>query len=135
MYFVSGIPIVSINVAIGHKREGMQSLASSLKQLLGRLGIAIYNLRGKYVQDGLLTAHSGSFREDRRFTDAYARGVQASNGIDPGFEWRVHTALWAAQTGLRVDGDFVECGVNAGFISSAIMQWLDWNRVGRRFYP
>lgn len=43
-------------------------------------------------------------------------------------------ALWAAATSLRVRGDFVECGVNAGFVSSAIMQRLDWNGVGRRFY-
>ncbi len=31
-------------------------------------------------------------------------------------------------------GDFVECGVNAGFISSAIMQYLDWESIGRNFY-
>ncbi len=115
-------------------KRGMQLLVRSIKQMFGRFGIAIYNLRGRYAQDGLLTAHSCSFREDRSFREAYARGVQASKGIDPGFEWRVHTALWAAQTSLRVDGDFVECGVNAGFISSAIMQGLAWNRVGRRFY-
>jgi hypothetical protein len=33
-----------------------------------------------------------------------------------------------------VTGDFVECGVNAGFISSALMQGLDWNSTGRRFF-
>jgi hypothetical protein len=54
--------------------------------------------------------------------------------VDPQFEWRVHVALWAAAASLRVPGDFVECGVNAGFISSAIMQRLQWNSVGRRFY-
>src|SRR3712207_9415580 len=43
-------------------------------------------------------------------------------------------SLWAGERSLQVDGDFVECGVNAGFISSAMMRWLDWNRVGRRFY-
>ena len=48
--------------------------------------------------------------------------------------WRVHVALWAATTSLHVPGDFVECGVNAGFISSAIMQGLGWNAVDRRFY-
>ena len=106
----------------------------ALRQMLGRAGIGIYRLHEKYAEDGLLTVHSGSFREDSRFRDAYRRGIQASGGIDPHFEWRVHTALWAGETSLRVDGDFVECGVNAGFISSAMMRWLDWNRVGRRFY-
>jgi len=46
----------------------------------------------------------------------------------------VHVALWAAAAGLRVPGDFVECGVNAGVISSAIMHHLRWNTVSRRFY-
>lgn len=106
----------------------------ALKQMLTSVGVGIYRLQGKYAEDGVLTVHSGSFREDSRFRDAYERGIRASGGIDPHFEWRVHTALWAAETSLRIPGDFVECGVNAGFISSAIMRWLDWNRVGRKFY-
>jgi hypothetical protein len=46
----------------------------------------------------------------------------------------VHVALWAAAASLRVPGDFVECGVNAGFMSSAIMHRLQWNSAGRRFH-
>jgi hypothetical protein len=60
--------------------------------------------------------------------------VKASNGFDPQFEWRVHVALWAAHTALGAEGDFVECGVNAGFMSSAIMQSLDWNSTRRKFF-
>ena len=29
---------------------------------------------------------------------------------------------------------FVECGVNRGFLASAIMQYLDWNTLGKRFF-
>jgi hypothetical protein len=50
------------------------------------------------------------------------------------FEWRLHVALWVASSALGVPGDFVECGVNTGFISSAIMSALDWADVARRFY-
>jgi hypothetical protein len=96
--------------------------------------LGVYRLRDRYVQDGLCTVHPAQFQRDPAFRAAYNRGVQASRGMDPQFEWRVHTALWAAQTALRVPGDFVECGVNAGFISSAIMQRLNWNAVARRFY-
>ncbi len=60
--------------------------------------------------------------------------MRASFGVDPHIEWRLHVALWAALTASRVPGDFVECGVNAGFVSSAIMQRLDWQKVGKRFY-
>ncbi len=105
-----------------------------IKTLAARLGVGIFKIRGRYAQDGLFTVHSDLFRSDPAFRAAYERGIQASHGVDPAFEWRVHIALWAARTALRVDGDFVECGVNAGFISSAILEKLRWNTVGRRFY-
>ena len=35
---------------------------------------------------------------------------------------------------LSVWPDVAECGVNAGFISSAIMQRLDWRNIQKRFY-
>lgn len=84
--------------------------------------------------DGLETCHNRDFANELDFMRAYARGLQAADGIDPGHHWRVAIALWAARLAARVEGDFVECGVNAGFISSAIMGSLDWNRSGRRFF-
>jgi len=105
-----------------------------IKALSAKAGVGIFNVRDRYSQDGLFTVHSDHFRDDPAFRSAYARAVQANSGADPGFEWRVHVALWAAQTALRVEGDFVECGVNAGFISSAIMERLQWNTLDRRFY-
>jgi hypothetical protein len=46
----------------------------------------------------------------------------------------VHVALWAAATAVRVPGDFVECGVNAGLWGSAIMRRLEWKNIPKRFY-
>src|SRR5947207_11783221 len=105
-----------------------------LKTLLEKYGYAMVPARDHYFQDGLFSLHNDAFRRDQKFRTAYARGVAASDGVDPRFEWRVHTAIWAAQTALRVPGDFVECGVNAGFISSAIMQYLDWPQNDKRFF-
>jgi hypothetical protein len=34
----------------------------------------------------------------------------------------------------RIPGDFVECGVNAGFLSSAILNYLDWKHLDKSFY-
>ncbi len=100
------------------------------------MGYAVFHPRSRehYARDGLFTVHNQSFRSDPVFAQAYARGVQAGDGVDPQMEWRVHVALWAAGNALRVAGDFVECGVNAGFVSSAIMHRLDWERVAKRFY-
>ena len=107
-----------------------------IRSLLELRGYVVFNTRSRayYAQDSLFTTNSDHFRGQWAFQEAYARGVKASGGIDPRIEWRVHVALWAALTAVRVPGDFLECGVNAGFVSSAIMQRLDWRRVGKRFY-
>lgn len=111
-----------------------RTLKGFIKALFARAGLGVFNVRGRYDQDGLFTLHSDHFRRDPAFLAAYRRGVRASGGVEPAIEWRVHVALWAAKTALRAEGDFVECGVNAGFVSSAIMQKLQWNSLGRRFY-
>lgn len=88
---------------------------------------------GIYDQDGLRSVHNHEFLDDPRFQRAYARGVQAV-GYDYQWHWRVHVGLWAAAVAAKLPGDFAEFGVNRGFLSSAIMQLLDWNSTGRRFY-
>jgi hypothetical protein len=109
-------------------------LRAVIKRTLRRFGYELVNTRARYFEDGIYSIHSNTFRRSPRFRAAYARGVQASAGLDPRFEWRVHVALWAASNAARLSGDFVECGVNAGFISSAMMQYLDWDRLGKCFY-
>jgi hypothetical protein len=88
-----------------------------------------------YAQDGLVSVHSHAFMDDPQFQRAYARGVAAIGGVDSyHWHWRVHIGLWAARLGVELEGDFVECGVNRGFLSSAIMDYLDWNSQQRDFW-
>lgn len=87
----------------------------------------------RYDQDGLFTVHNHEFMNDFDFRRSYARGVKAA-GTDYNWHWRVHVGLWAAQSAEKLDGDFVECGVNRGFMSSAIMELLRWDDLGRTFY-
>jgi hypothetical protein len=86
-----------------------------------------------FESDGLRTIHNHEFLDDDVFKQAYARGVQAA-GQDYRWYWRVHIGLWAARHAAHLPGDFVECGVNRGFLSSSIMQMLDWDSTGRTFY-
>jgi hypothetical protein len=86
-----------------------------------------------YTQDGLWTAHNHEFMQDPVFASAYRRAVRAA-GYDYGTHWRVHVALWAAMQAAGVPGDFVECGVGRGFVSSAILEFLPWKSMERRFY-
>lgn len=106
----------------------LKALFRPLLPLLHRLGG-----RFAYVQDGLVTVHNHEFLEDPAFRAAYERGLKAS-GKDYYWHWRVYVGLWAARNCRKLGGDFVECGVNYGFMSSAIMHDLDWDKTGKTFF-
>jgi hypothetical protein len=90
-------------------------------------------MSGVYDQDGIKTVHNHDFLYDAVFRRAYDRGL-AAVGSDYHWEWRVHVGLWVGFCASKLEGDFVECGVNRGFLSSAIMEDLDWNKLEKTFY-
>ncbi len=110
-------------------------IKSYIKKLMRKRGLGLFRLPAGadiYESDGLASMHDHSFLYDPRFRAAYQRGVAAGGNI--AWHWRVHIGLWAAKTAARFEGDFVECGVNRGFLSSAIMNYLDWDSLGKTFY-
>lgn len=94
--------------------------------------------RCAYQGSGLrVYGKSTDFLDDPRFRRAHGRGWAARGrkgaGIDDN-RWIVHVALWAASQAARLDGDFVECGVDTGMMSIAICEWLDFNTQDRDFW-
>lgn len=101
----------------------------------GEYALARKLLPDVYSNDGLVCFHNHSFMDDPKFQRAYRRGAQALGDMDwYQWHWRVHVGLWAAANASKVDGDFVECGVSHGFLSSAVMEYLDWDRLNKTFY-
>jgi hypothetical protein len=88
-----------------------------------------------YSNDALISFNSHAFLDDPDFQRAYQRGARALGDEDwYQWQWRVHVGLWAAASASHLDGDFVECGVSYGFLSSAVMEYLDWDRLNKTFY-
>ena len=113
------------------------SVLLAARRAFGQMAYAIVRRAAPaaYAQDGLVSVHSHAFMSDPAFQRAYARGIAAIGGVDTyQWHWRVHVGLWAARLGSELEGDFVECGVNRGFLSSAIMEYLDWNSRQRDFW-
>lgn len=115
------------------------SIQSALKKMIEVTGYTIKKLPPRevsteraYEQDGLMSIHNHDFVTDPSFLRAYARGCRADR--DYLWHWRVHIGLWAASSASLLNGDFVECGVNKGFLSSAIMEYLNWDSLNRTFY-
>src|SRR5262245_38282234 len=140
----TGDGLSELGEKLDHLVHAMQKSGQLSELTPGQVEAILYALRtaghevpaidaASYNEDFLMTTHNADFLRDPRFVDAYDRGIKAV-GKDYRFRWRVHVGLWAAASAIRLPGDFVECGVNRGFLSSAIMRYLDWNRRDRRFY-
>lgn len=118
----------------------IRNLKNFIVGFLHRKGYAVLNTKTlsppykTYNQDGLFSVHNCEFLVDPTFIAAYERGMKAAHGKDFCWHWRVHVGLWVAHNSAKLDGDFVECGVGNGFLSSAIMKYLDWDSTGKQFY-
>ncbi|HEY9792392.1 MAG TPA: TylF/MycF/NovP-related O-methyltransferase [Candidatus Obscuribacterales bacterium] len=81
---------------------------------------------------------SAGFLQDERFREAYdsIRGSHIYDQYDSPhtIAWRLHTLVWAAQNALKLDGDFVECGVFKGDMSWVVTQLINFAELERTFY-
>jgi len=115
-------------------------MKSLLKSLLESTGYRISKIPEKeahvpYDRDGLRSIHNHEFMDDPAFRAAYDRATLTLDpGENYGIQWRVHVALWAANYAAQLPGDFIECGVNKGFVSSAILHNLNWNDLDKTFF-
>lgn len=92
-----------------------------------------------YNQDGLATSNNCSFLTDPLFSESFEFACQAIKKKEgetrPPIEYRVNVATWAALHALNLqEGDFVECGVLLGFISLAVMNYIDFQNLDKKFY-
>jgi len=113
-------------------------LNTLIKRIIELSGYTVHKINPEvygevYSQDGLQSIHNHEFMLDPNFCKAYGRGVLAC-GQDYRWHWRVHVGLWVAYSASKLKGDFVECGVNRGFLSSAIMEYLNWDSLNKTFY-
>jgi hypothetical protein len=95
--------------------------------------------RAVFWGDRMLTLDkTAGFRDDPAVAEAVA-GIRGAvrydqyDGADT-ISWRLNTLLWAARRGLRLEGDFVECGVFKGDMSRVLVRALQFGDVAKRFY-
>jgi O-methyltransferase len=91
-----------------------------------------------YCHDGQVAyGKNMEFLHEEAFVRAYNEGLKAVRSVKQPpvhIEWRVHIGCWAAQHAVRLPGDFVECGVCMGFLSSCVCSYIDFNSTNKFFY-
>lgn len=86
-----------------------------------------------YAEDGLITIHNSDFKHDPKFKRAYDQALKLSPDIN--IRWRAHVTQWAGHHAASLNGDFVECGVNRGFLSRSVMSYVDFDKLApKRFF-
>lgn len=86
-----------------------------------------------FAGDMLITFdRSMGFFEDARFTEAFDSNVRTPT--EKTLIWRLHVLCWSALNSLRVEGDFVECGVFQGFCSAVATRYLDFGSRDKQWY-
>jgi O-methyltransferase len=115
-------------------RNQVDAIVHALR-VAGHLGHLRDVSSASYDDGYLVCCHNADFLKDPVFDEAYRLG-EATNSFQ-GFDvrWRIHVLCWAATHGRRLEGDFVECGVNRGGFSRAVMHYIAFHALpARNFY-
>ena len=105
-------------------------------------GFVLFKGPFSYNKDLLTTRVNCDFCNDPHFRESYKLGAKTLSIFDTKKaslflygEWRVYICCWAAERAKELEGDFVECGVNSGFLSRAAMNYIDFKSMNdRKFY-
>lgn len=87
-----------------------------------------------YQTDSLITSNNCDFIEEPRFAKAYAAAVATKPWDGFTLQWRVYIACWFANHVKHLDGDFVECGVNTGAYARAVIEYVNFPELNKKFF-
>ena len=86
-----------------------------------------------FSSDMLITfSRNMGFLDDADFLNAIE--TEARTDQDRSLVWRLHVLCWAAANALKLEGDFVECGVFHGFSTAVAARYLQFGKQARTWY-
>jgi O-methyltransferase len=87
-----------------------------------------------YDTDGLTTSNNCDFVNEPKFAKAYEAAAATNPWKDFTLQWRTYIVCWFADHVKGLEGDFVECGVNTGAYSRAVIDYVNFSSLNKRFY-
>ena len=106
---------------------------SQAQELQGALDAIKRVYRRYFAADMMIALEKNmGFMQDARFIAAFQS--QQPDAQEASLAWRLHVLCWCARNALRLDGDFVECGVYRGFSTAVAAAYLDFGTVPRTWH-
>lgn len=110
---------------LGDEKRFIAGLQQSIDSLSPQSGI--------YAADNLLTYQRNlSFMEDAPFMAAWRE--HAGDAVEKAILWRTSILLGGARNGLKLDGDFVECGCYKGTTARILCDAMNFGASSKRFF-
>lgn len=94
----------------------------------------LWELYPRYFSSDMLITFSRNmgFFDDPEFIEAL--NAEARTEEERCLVWRLHVVCWAAANALKLDGDFVECGVFHGLSTAVTARYLEFGKQARTWY-
>jgi O-methyltransferase len=89
-----------------------------------------------YSNDLLYTYHNADFMKEPLFAESYRLCKEIGGDLLKNYDiqWRIHVLCWAASQAARLEGDFVDCGVNTGFCPRAVIHYTNFNSLNKTYF-
>jgi hypothetical protein len=123
LYAFSKLPVAKQTITATRKIMGIP-LALLLR---------LYLVRITYSKMGLITNKNCDFQKDPQFIKAYKSAMRQQYMPDTDI-WRYHVNHWAICQAMKLDGDFVECGVYRGSTAMSNVVYIDFKSIKDRKY-
>jgi hypothetical protein len=95
--------------------------------------LSVFLGRVTYFMMGTITNKNCDFQKEPKFAEAYKAAMKQQYMPDTDI-WRYHVNHWAICQAMKLEGDFVECGVYKGSTAMSNMVYIDFKLVKNRKY-
>ncbi len=116
------------------KKKYLPKRLLNLCSLLSVARVRIIKWIPKYDEDRLMTAHNCDFIADSLFIRCYDSATKLGLTAGKKSRWSTYVACWAADRAKNLGGDFIDCSENVGFLSRAVMEYVDFKTCQEKYY-
>ncbi|CAK0756796.1 O-methyltransferase [Gammaproteobacteria bacterium] len=118
---------------IGNVFWGIKDLEKFYRSLGGIFGSLHYGTEGGFASDQLITiGRNLTFTWDEDFVRSYE--AHAKDDVEQALIWRRAVHYWAGRHCIKLDGDFVECGVWKGTSVHLMYDALNFGVSGKAYW-